>query len=63
MSPEARDSATRSPDEVKQAMDSLISERNHLCAQAIATSGTKSSSGSSPGNCADGTAGGAVTKP
>ena len=64
-SPTARDTTPLSPDEVKQAMDNLISERNHLCAEAVATSGTRASSGSSPGNCAaDGTTtGGAGTKP
>jgi hypothetical protein len=64
-SPMARDTTPLSPDEVKQAMDNLITERNHLCAEAIATSGTRSSSGSSPGNCAaeNTTTGGAGTKP
>jgi hypothetical protein len=63
--PTARDTTPLSPDEVKQAMDNLVSERNHLCAEAIATSGTRASSGSSPGSCAaDGTpAGGAGIKP
>ena len=46
-------------------MDSLISERNHLCAEAIATSGTRSSSASGQGNCTatDSTTGGTGTKP
>ena len=46
-------------------MDNLISERNHLCAEALAASGSRSSSGSGSGNCAsDGTtAGGTGTKP
>jgi hypothetical protein len=63
--PVARDTTPLSPDEVKQAMDNLITERNHLCAEAIATSGTKSYGGAGPGNCAaDGTtAGAAGTKP
>jgi hypothetical protein len=65
MSPEARDSAPLSPEEIKQATDNLISERNHLCAEAIATSGSKASNGSGPGNCsADSTTtGGAGIKP
>jgi len=64
-SPVARDTTPLSPDEVKQAMDNLISERNHLCAEAIATSGTKAYGASGPGNCsADGTTtGAAATKP
>jgi hypothetical protein len=41
-------------------MDNLISERNHLCAEAVATSGSKSSAAS---NCTDATNGGAGTKP
>jgi hypothetical protein len=64
VSPQARDTAPLSPDEVKQAMDSLISERNHLCAEAIAASGSRSSSGSGTGNCAsDSSTAGTGTKP
>ena len=64
-SPMARDTTPLSPDEVKQALDTLTSERNHLCAEAVATSGTKAYGSSGPGNCtADGTtAGAAGTKP
>jgi hypothetical protein len=64
-SPVARDTTPLSPDEVKQAMDTLVSERNHLCAEAVATSGAKAYGSSGPGNCtADGTtAGAAGTKP
>jgi hypothetical protein len=63
--PVARDTTPLSPDEVKQALDTLTSERNHLCAEAVATSGTKAYGSSGPGNCtADGTtAGAAGTKP
>jgi hypothetical protein len=59
----ARDTTPLSPDEVKQAMDTLISERNHLCAEAVATNGAKSYSGTGQGNCTDGTTGAAGTKP
>ncbi len=65
-SPVARDTTPLSPDEVKQALDTLTSERNHLCAEAVATSGTKAYGSSGPGNCtaADGTTtGAAATKP
>jgi hypothetical protein len=41
-------------------MDNLISERNHLCAEAVATSGAKSSAAS---NCTDTATGGTGTKP
>ena len=58
--PPQRDTAPLSPIEVQQAMDNLISERNHLCAEAIATNGARSSAAS---NCTDSTAGGAGTKP
>ena|ERR1700683_1983569 len=58
--PPARDTAPLSPTEVQQAMDSLISQRNHLCAEAVATSGTRSPAAS---NCTDTTTGGAGTKP
>jgi hypothetical protein len=34
--PAARNDPTLSPDQVKQATDSLISDRNHLCSAAIA---------------------------
>jgi hypothetical protein len=57
--PPARDTSPLSAVEVKQAMDNLISERNHLCAEAVATSGAKSSAAS---NCTD-TTGGTGTKP
>jgi hypothetical protein len=61
----ARDTTPLSPDEVKQTMDNLISERNHLCAEAVATNGAGSSSGSGSGSCAadSTTTGGAATKP
>jgi hypothetical protein len=65
-SPVARDTTPLSPDEVKQTMDTLVSERNHLCAEAIATSGAKAYGASGPGNCtaADGsTTGAAGAKP
>jgi hypothetical protein len=58
--PPTRDTAPLSPTEVQQAMDSLISERNHVCAEAVATSGTKSSAAA---NCADNTTGATGTKP
>ena len=41
-------------------MDNLISERNHLCAEAVATSGAKSTAAA---NCSDTTTGGTGTKP
>jgi hypothetical protein len=42
-------------------MDNLISQRNHVCAEAVATNGTKSSAAV---NCADTTTtGGAGSKP
>jgi hypothetical protein len=41
-------------------MDTLISQRNHLCAEAVATNGAKSSAAT---NCTDTTTGGAGTKP
>jgi hypothetical protein len=64
-SPTARDTTPLSPDEIKQALDTLTSERNHLCAEAVATSGAKAYGSSGPGNCtADGTTtGAAATKP
>jgi hypothetical protein len=58
--PPARDTAPLSATEVQQAMDNLISERNHLCAEAVATSGSRSAAAS---NCADTPAGGAGLKP
>src|SRR5579862_7400582 len=58
--PPSRDTAPLSPTEVQQAMDNLISERNHLCAEAVATSGARSPAAT---NCADATTGGAGTKP
>jgi hypothetical protein len=58
--PPPRDTAPLSPAEAQQAMDNLISQRNHLCAEAVATSGAKSSAAA---NCADTTNGGAATKP
>jgi hypothetical protein len=58
--PPSRDTAPLSPTEVQQAMDNLISERNHLCAEAVATSGAKSSAAS---NCTDTATGGTGTKP
>ena len=58
--PAPRDGAPLSPDEVKQAMDNLISERNHLCAEAIATSGAKASNAT---NCTDTSTSGTGTKP
>jgi hypothetical protein len=44
--PPPRDEATLSPDQVKQAMDNLISDRNHLCSQA-----TANSSSAAPPSC------------
>jgi hypothetical protein len=58
--PPSRDTAPLSPTEVQQTMDNLISERNHLCAEAVATNGAKSPAAS---NCTDTTTGGAVSKP
>jgi hypothetical protein len=58
--PPQRDTASLSPTEVQQAMDSLISQRNHLCAEVVATNGSRSSAAA---NCADTTTGGAATKP
>ncbi len=58
--PPSRDTAPLNPTEVQQAMDNLISERNHLCAEAVATNGTRSSAAS---NCTDATTGVAGTKP
>src|ERR1700683_2613746 len=53
-SPTARDTTPLSPDEVKQALDTLTSERNHLCAEAVATSGAKAYGSSGPGDCTAG---------
>ena len=41
-------------------MDNLISERNHLCAEAVATNGTK---GPAASNCTDTSTGATGTKP
>jgi hypothetical protein len=52
---------TLSPDQVKQAMDSLISDRNHLCSVAVADQ-----TGTAPQDCgATGSTGnaGAAAKP
>jgi hypothetical protein len=46
--PPPRDDTTMSPDQVKQAMDNLISERNRLCSEAIATEGASAAAA----NCA-----------
>jgi hypothetical protein len=35
--PAPRDDTALTPDQVKQAMDGLISDRNHLCSQAVAS--------------------------
>ena len=58
--PPQRDTSPLSPTEVQQAMDNLISERNHLCAEAVATNGTK---GSAASNCTDTSTGATGTKP
>jgi len=58
--PPPRDTAPLSPTEVQQAMDNLISQRNHLCAEAVATSGSRSTAAA---NCSDATTGGTGTKP
>jgi hypothetical protein len=58
--PPQRDTAPLSPTEVQQAMDSLISQRNHLCADAVATNGSRSLAAA---NCTDATTGGSATKP
>ena len=58
--PTPRDGTPLSPDEVKQVMDNLISERNHLCAEAVATSGAKAPNAS---NCTDAATSGAGNKP
>jgi hypothetical protein len=44
--PPPRDGTTLSPAQVKQAMDTLISDRNRLCAQA-----TANSSAAAPPSC------------
>ena len=58
--PPPRDTSPLSPTEVQQAMDNLISQRNHLCAEAVATSGSRSTAAA---NCSDATTGGTGTKP
>ncbi|MGH6672094.1 MAG: hypothetical protein ACRECV_09005 [Xanthobacteraceae bacterium] len=44
--PPAPNETTLSPDQVKQAMDNLISDRNHLCSVAVADK-----TGSTPQDC------------
>jgi hypothetical protein len=59
--PPPRQDAPLNPDEVKQAVDSLVSERNHLCSET-----TAHSSGNTP-QCGDATGSvqtaGAAAKP
>jgi hypothetical protein len=50
--PAPRQESTMTPDEVKQATDSLLSDRNHLCSVAIANAAP----GSPPPDCAAQTA-------
>lgn len=50
--PAPRDEATLSPDQVKQAVDSLISDRNRLCSEAMANA----TPGGAPPDCATQTA-------
>jgi hypothetical protein len=59
--PPAREDTPLKPDEVKQAVDNLISDRNHLCSET-----TADSSGNTP-HCGDASASvktaGAAAKP
>ncbi len=59
--PPPRADSPLTPDEVKQATDTLLSDRQHLCAEAIANVPP----GGPPPDCATqtGTAGGAPGKP
>jgi len=58
--PTPRDETTLTPDQVKQAMDGLVSDRNHLCAEAVAND----PAGSPPPSCApQNAAAGAPAKP
>jgi hypothetical protein len=50
--PAPRPESTMTPDEVKQATDSLISDRNHLCSVAVANTAP----GNPPPDCAAQTA-------
>jgi hypothetical protein len=45
--PPPRDDTTLSPDQAKQAVDNLISDRNHLCAVTMASEAP----GAPPANC------------
>jgi len=47
---------TLNPDQVKQAVDDLVSDRNHVCAQAIADADTAVT----PASCGAGTVTGAA---
>jgi len=49
--PAPRDDTTLTPDQVKQATDSLISDRDRLCSEAMATSGPTAAAPAAP-NCA-----------
>jgi hypothetical protein len=57
--PAPRPGSTLSPDEVKQATDSLISDRNHLCSAAVANAAP----GNPPPDCAAQSATGTTAKP
>jgi hypothetical protein len=57
--PAPRPESTLSPDEVKQATDSLVSDRNHLCSAAVANVAP----GGPPPDCAAQTATGTTAKP
>ncbi len=45
--PAPRNDTTLTPDQVKQATDSLISDRNHLCSEAVANA----TPGGTPPDC------------
>ncbi len=47
---------TLNTDQVKQAVDQLVTDRNHVCAEAIADGATNVTSA----DCGTGTAGGAI---
>jgi hypothetical protein len=63
-SPAPRDDAPLSPDQVKQATDNLIAERNRLCAEATANGNAAAATNCGPDNTASAgpaqTAGGAA---
>jgi hypothetical protein len=59
--PPPRNEATLNPDQVKQAVDGLVSDRNRLCSEAMANAGR----GATPPDCTAQTAAtaGAAAKP